>query len=92
MKKGVRIGVFTPSKNTRDGENTVRSYFGFVIPAISVDNLSGIKVEDYDVIMIEEAQWFDDLASFFEKEETRKSKCRFYVSGLIADICQRKYG
>jgi thymidine kinase len=49
-----------------------------------------VDVNNYDVILIEEAQWFDDLVEFIELN--RNSPCRFYVFGLVGDINRNKFG
>lgn len=70
------------SFDTRYDANAVSTHTGVKINCISVNKLMDVDVQNYDVICIDEAQFFDDLIEFCEKEALDKY---IVVAGLDAD-------
>jgi thymidine kinase len=75
----------------------VVSHNGNKEKALSVNKLQDISIEIlnmFDIIIIEEAQFFNDLVPFIKKELS--NKCNFdkeyIVSGLSGDFMQNKIG
>lgn len=89
-KKENRILGVKPLKDTRNDVDHISTHNGYKIPAIRKEILCDINVEEYDVILIDEAQWFPDLYSFIESNMGKN--CRVYVAGLDGDIYQKKFG
>tara|TARA_B100001093_G_scaffold520462_1_gene616254 strand:- start:9798 stop:10325 length:528 start_codon:yes stop_codon:yes gene_type:complete len=61
-----------------------------VLPCKFIYNFDNLKYDDYDVICINEAQFFTKLVPFCKKVlESNKS---LYISGLDGDYKQEKFG
>jgi len=81
--------------DTRYSENEVVSHSGNKIPCIRIEELesllySDIKLDKYQVILINEAQFFRDLIPFVTMMLERNK--RVYISGLDGDFQQNKFG
>jgi len=82
--------------DTRYSENEVVSHSGDRIPCIRIKELKSllcdinIKLDKYKVILINEAQFFEDLILFVKIMLEKKKK--IYVSGLDGDFQQNKFG
>lgn len=91
-----KVLVINHYLDTRYSENEVVSHSGVKIPCIRVKQLESLLnnkeliVEDYDIILINEAQFFEDLV-LFVKNMLNKNK-NIYVSGLDGDFQQNKFG
>lgn len=93
-----RILVVKPLFDKRYEEHSICTHTGQKIPAIGMDDLSSIDYSKWDVILIDEAQWFNDLYSFIYNGfvntyniENIKS-LRVYIAGLSGDKNQKKFG
>lgn len=74
--------------NTRSDELQTHNFHRF--PAEKVTKLSDIDVSDYDVIGIDEAQFYDDLFDFCN-ENLKKDKI-IIIAGLNASFEQKMMG
>lgn len=86
----MRILVVSHNWDSRASPGKLQTHAGLRIPAISMSSLCTINVDEYDVILIDEAQWFTDLPEFIERNYGKN--VRVYVAGLISDFKQRKFG
>jgi thymidine kinase len=95
-KSSNKILVINNHLDTRYSLNEVVSHSGFKIPCISVKELNSLlnnkdtQIEEYDIVLINEAQFFEDLVSFV-KNILNKNK-KIYISGLDGDFRQNKFG
>jgi thymidine kinase len=71
-------------------QHVVMSHNGTREECLKIDKLENVEYNDFDVIIIEEAQFFPDLLEFFEKCDL-VSKI-FVVSGLAADFNMKPIG
>lgn len=62
------------------------------IQFMSIDSLKGVRKEDFDVIGIDEAQFFDEYLIEFVKFHVDKYCKRVIVSGLDATAEREKFG
>ena len=82
--------------DTRYSNNNIVSHDGKNIPCINVENLESLFsnkdciIDNYDIILINEAQFFKDLYSFVLKLLEKNKK--IYISGLDGDFRQNKFG
>ena len=56
-ERGQKALMLKPRLETRDGEMTVRSRCGMSAPCRYVEELSGINVEEYSCVIVDEAQF-----------------------------------
>lgn len=89
-KKKMRILVTKPCMDTRNSNSHIVTHDGKMIPCTQMKNLSSINVDDYDVIIIDEAQWFPDLYQFIEQNFHKNA--RIHVAGLNGNKNQRNFG
>lgn len=89
-KQKMRILVTKPYIDTRDSNLHIVTHDGKKIPCIQMKNLMDINIDDYDVIIIDEAQWFPDLYQFVEKNFHKNA--RIHIAGLNGDKHQRNFG
>lgn len=92
--KANRILVVKPKFDTRYDEHFICTHTGQKIPAVGMDTLIGITYEDWDVIIIDEAQWFPCLYEFIHvgMKSNTYSNLRVFVAGLSGDKNQSKFG
>lgn len=88
--KNKKILVVKHSLDTRFDPNCICTYTGSKIPCIPITNLTDINVSQWDVVIIDEAQWFTDLKTFIESN--LHLECEIYMAGLISDKDQKKFG
>lgn len=89
-KKNTRILAMKHKKDTRYSSEYICTHDGGKIPCITLDKLVGIEVGDYDVILIDEAQWFSDLYEFISMNFN--TNIRIHVAGLSGDKNQHNFG
>jgi thymidine kinase len=89
-KEGICVLVVKPVKDTRT-PNHISTYWGGRISARCVHKLCTLDVDQYDVIFLDEAHWFDDLFEFVASNMHHKN-VRIFVCGLVGDKHQQKYG
>lgn len=87
-----KVVAVDPKINTRDEENDpcVVTHYGYRIPCIKVDRLMELEVLDGYVFLLNEGQWYPDLVEFIEAHW--KKNIHVYISGLISDKDQKKFG
>ena len=88
--KDVRDDVASNDKKGTTHNSSYRS-LSDKIDVISTDVLSSVNVNDYDVIGIDESQFFPDLLEYVEQWVEDKGK-HVRVSGLCGDSSKKKYG
>ena len=76
-------------------DNVIRTHNNFYMNALSSNSLlkviSNETYKESDVVIIDEAQFFDDLKIFVESEIDSVNK-QFYIYGLSGDINRNKIG
>jgi len=94
-KRNYKITVINHNTDIRYGENSVNTHNKDYIPCISVKELKDTniinKINNVDVILIDEGQFFDDLYSFC-KDIVDNYKKIIYVFGLSGDSNREKFG
>ena len=81
------IDYDTGSKKAQDHLYT---HDGVVVPSINLSLISTDNCTHYDVLLINEAQFFNGLKEFVLKELTKKKTV--YLFGLDGDFKQEKFG
>ena len=76
--------------DSRVSGNYVRSHDDITLEAIKTDDLATLDVEDFDVILIDEGQFFTNLKTEIEKM-LQKNKI-VLVAGLNGDFNMNKFG
>ncbi len=92
---GFKVLVVNYKHDTRYGENVIASHDLEKIPALAVETLSELSEEDvagYDVIVIDEGQFFGDLLKTVSGWADRYSRLQIVVSGLDGDAQRRPFG
>ncbi len=92
---GFKVLVINYAHDTRYGSNVIASHDLDTVPARSVLHLGEITDEDiaaYDVIVIDEGQFFDDLRTKVESWVDTHEKLQVVVSGLDGDAGRRPFG
>lgn len=88
---GSRVLVVKHRIDVRYGANNVITHDGHSIPCLAVQDLDDIPIERYDVIVVDEAQFFRHLIPFCEHAVDTHSK-RVYLFGLDGDSNRRPFG
>lgn len=85
--------------DNRNKDHTFSTHHPFIIPKnyeninfVSVSSLKNLIKEEYDVIGIDEAQFFDESLIEFVKEHVETYKKHVIVVGLDADSKRQKFG
>ncbi len=80
-------------------EHTFSTHHPFLVPKqhdnvdfVSLSSLKGVRKEDYDVIGIDESQFFDEYLYEFCKVHVETYKRYVIVTGLDADANRNKFG
>lgn len=90
--RNLRILVLKHSIDTRyNGDSHIVTHDGKKVPCTRCSSLMDINPQEWDVIMIDEGQFFPDLYTWIE---THFSTCntRVHVAGLNGDKNQRNFG
>ena len=85
-----RVLVINSSKDTRSDKSVLRTHDDTLFECIKTNYLLSIDTTYYDVIAIDEAQFFNNLLEFVDREVLRK-KC-IIVAGLDGDFQQKPIG
>lgn len=91
-----KILVINNLLDIRYSKDEVVSHSGYRIPCFRIKELKNlfsdknINLDDYNVILINEAQFFEDLLPFVSNMLERNKNV--YVSGLDGDFRQNKFG
>jgi len=96
---GIKILYINHTFDTRNDGGFFSTHHPFLghnkncgIDFISLESLRGIRKENYDLIGIDEAQFFDDYLLEFCKVHVDQYKKHVIVSGLDADSNRQKFG
>ena len=92
---GFRVLIINYAHDTRYGSNVIASHDLDTVPALSLLHLGDLNEEDisaYDVIVIDEGQFFDDLRARVEAWVDGHEKLQVVVSGLDGDASRRPFG
>ena len=68
--------------------STLSTHDGVCIPCTKVQYLLSVDVSPYDTILINEAQFFDDLIPFVQRMESKN----VHIYGLDGDFKQEMFG
>lgn len=88
--KNKRIGVFKHCFDTRRGTSYINTHDGKCIPCTSISDLTEINLDLYDVVIIDEAQFFTGLESFIRSNFHRD--INVHIAGLNGDKHQHSFG
>lgn len=92
-KNNINVLTINSNLDNRFNSNNLKSHNGIEIPCIKVEKLFDISndiLNNNDVILINEAQFFTDLLDFV-KNLLKMNKI-VYVSGLDGDFKRNKFG
>ena len=87
---GDRVLVVNSDRDTRSHESVVRTHDAQVATCEKVARLSDLEYEVYDVIAVDEAQFFTGLRDFVEHALSIGK--RVILAGLDGDFQQRPFG
>jgi thymidine kinase len=86
--------VINHESDTRYSDTMLSTHDKVMIPCIKTNNLFDIwknnKMDDYSVILINEAQFFEDLVQFVNQMLDKNKK--IYIFGLDGDFERKKFG
>lgn len=83
------ILAITHSYDTRK-DGSICTHTCMSIPAIKTKDLMSIDIGGYNVLLIDEAQFFPDLYEFISSQ--KKNDIHIFVAGLNGDFNQHKFG
>lgn len=86
----VRKGVFKHAFDSRFSTDEIVTHSGIRVKCIPIESLDQIDVDQYDVIAIDEAQFFDGLDHFL-RSNFRKDVI-IHLAGLNGDRDQMNFG
>ena len=87
---GKKIVVINSQKDTRSSEEVLRTHDNATFRCIKTNDLTEIRIDDAEIIAVDEAQFFTGLKIFVEKAlEANKI---VLLAGLDGDYKQRKFG
>jgi thymidine kinase len=73
-------------------KNEVATHSNIKRSAVKCDILSGLELDNIDVIGIDEAQFFPDLLDFVKKVISHNGSIQLYIAGLDGDFKQQPFG
>jgi len=76
--------------DSRVSGNFVKTHDTITLSAVKTDDLATLDVEDFDVILIDEGQFFKNLKT--EIEKMLEQKLTVIVAGLNGDFNMNKFG
>lgn len=92
MDSGMNVLVINYSADTRYHDKMLSTHDKVMIPCVFADNLSGIsRYENYDVVLINEGQFFPDLYDVVDVLVNIDGK-RVHICGLDGDFKRQKFG
>ncbi len=86
----IQVIVINYAEDIRYNETLLSTHDKIMIPCIQAMNLSDIEYQGSDVILINEAQFFQDLKPLVE--DMLKNNKKVYLSGLDGDFKREKFG
>lgn len=90
IKNSVILINFEEDNRYSDTEVKTHDLYSVNLPTLFVKNLEDCNVDNYDIICINEAQFFSDLITFCKKLLTKNKK--IYIAGLDGDFKQEIFG
>lgn len=90
-KKHLRIICIKPLKDNRYSCEHIVTHDNKRIPCVRVEHLMEIDTSEWDVIIVDEGQWFSDLY-LFVSTYFRLGSFRMHVAGLNGDKNQTNFG
>lgn len=90
-RHGLRVLVINHAKDVRTTQNTVRTHDGVTYPAVHAHDLMLVNTRQYDIVAVDEGQFFNNLRTFVDIETRRWGK-RVLVAGLNSDYLRRPFG
>ena len=87
----MRLLVINHDFDTRCHEKQLRTHDGIVYPALKTSEIMLVDIRSYDVIAIDEAQFFSNLETFVHMAIQKYGKW-VIVAGLNGDYRQRPFG
>jgi len=92
---GQRVLILKPAGDTRFGViSEIRTHDGDSLPCMTINTLNAVTHEIFgtcDVIVIDEAQFFDGLV-YFVREAVERQHKDVYVIGLSGDYLRQPFG
>ena len=89
MAIDLNVLIINHDFDTRTGQS-IQTHDGTKANALKTYSLKNIDISKYDVIGIDEAQFFNDLKDFIEKNENLFKK--LYIAGLDGDYQRKPFG
>jgi thymidine kinase len=88
----IPLAVINHSSDTRYDDTMLSTHDKVMIPCIQTSTLTRVTndMDNFDVILINEGQFFDDLYDFVV--DMLKFNKKIYVSGLDGDFKREKFG
>jgi thymidine kinase len=90
QKIGKRCLLVNHVLDSRVSGNYVRSHDDITLEAIKTDDLATLDVKNFDVILIDEGQFFTNMKR--EVEKMLEQKLTVIVAGLNSDYNMKKFG
>lgn len=87
---GKSILVVNSSKDVRSSDDVVQTHDKQTFNCVKLTDLMGCSIEDYDVIAVDEAQFFPGLRTFVEHALAQEK--HVILAGLDGDFQQRRFG
>ena len=88
---GIRLLVINHDFDTRCNDRQLKTHGGVVYPALKTSELMLVDIRSYDVIAIDEAQFFSNLETFVRMAIQKYHKW-VIVAGLNGDYRQQPFG
>ena len=96
---GLNVLYINHTFDNRSESHAFSPHHPFIVPKnyeniefVSLESLKGVRKEDYDVIGIDEAQFFDESLIEFCKIHVETYKIHVIVTGLDSDFKREKFG
>ena len=90
QKIGKRCLLVNHVLDSRVSGNYVKTHDDTTLEAVKTDDLATLDVEDFDVILIDEGQFFTNLKT--EVEKMLEQNLTVIVAGLNSDFNMKKFG
>lgn len=84
-----KVLVINHSNDTRC-KNQIQTHDNISFEAIKTNNLLDLEINNYDVIAIDESQFFNNLKTFVQMHE--KKNINIIIAGLDGDSNREKFG
>lgn len=84
------LGINYKLDNRYDENNSIATHDNVTIPALKVGTLEDIDVTNYDIVLVDESQFFPDLSPIIEWVDLQQKYVA--VSGLSGDYRRKRFG